>query len=433
MATGMQQGRRTEGKLRLWLKGQMRAENVWYKKVFPIWMRRLITNPIARLVIRKTRKPSKYEPGLYPDGVNLYGLLRSEIGLSQGAKLYVRALEEGQIPHTLLNLDFMPDLPQNDTRYDGELVQENKYAINVVHINPPQWRDACGTFSQKQFNKHYNIIVILWELEKLPKSWTMIFRYVDEVWTPSKFIADAVRKETDKPVTVIPYGMETPYDERLTRADFGLNEDDFLVLMMFDSNSFADRKNPGAAIDAFREAYGENPEHVKLVVKINNPKEKDIAFVEEHIGGKAGYTLITERMDKEKLNSLIRLCDVFISMHRAEGFGLVMAEAMLLGTPAVATGWSANTEFMPEGASCPVKYTLVPVNGGYQLDDGTMRWAEPDVHDAARYLKRRREDPAYYRQIAENGQQYIRENLSVGQCAEKMRKRVEEILAEGKP
>ena len=428
MATGMRQGRRTEGKLRLWLKGQMQSEDAWYKKVFPAWMRHLITKPIGELVIRKTRKPAQYQPGLYPDGVNLYGLLRSEIGLSQGAKLYARALEEGEIPHTLLNLDFVPDLPQNDTRYDDRLVQVNQYAINVVHINPLEWRVACGTFSQKQFDRHYNVIVILWELEKLPKSWTKIFKYIDEVWAPSRFIADAVRKETDKPVTVIPYGMETPYDESLTRADFGLDEDDFLVLMMFDSKSFASRKNPGAAIDAFREAYGENPEHVKLVIKINNPKEADIAFVEEHIGGKAGYTLITERMEKEKLNSLIRLCDVFLSLHRAEGFGLVMAEAMALGTPAVATGWSANAEFMPEDASCPVKYTLVPVNGGYQFDDGTMRWAEPDVHDAARYLKRLREDPAYYRQIAENGQQYIRENLSVQRSAEKMKARIEEIL-----
>ena len=172
---------------------------------------------------------------------------------------------------------------------------------------------------------------------------------------------------------------------------------------------------------------------MKLVIKINNPKAEDIAFVEEHIGGKAGYTLITERMDKERLNSLIKLCDVFLSMHRAEGFGLVMAEAMSLGTPAVATGWSANTEFMPEEASCPVKYGLVPVNGGYQLDDGTMMWAEPDVHDAAKYLKRLKEDPEYYREKAENGQRYIRENLSVEKCAEKIRKRMDEILAEGKP
>ena len=429
---------RVSHRIRMWLKGLMMSEDIWFKKVIPPGIRHLVSRPLEKHVVRKTEIPKPYEPGRYPDGINLYGLLRSEIGLSQGARLYARALEQGKIPHTLLNLDFMPELPQNDTTLDGRLTLENRYAVNVVHINPLEWRDACGTFPQKQFDRHYNIAVILWELETLPREWLEVFDYIDEVWAPSRFIAEAVGKATDKPVTVIPYGMEVPYDEQLTRADFGLEEDDFLVLMMFDSKSFAARKNPGAAIDAFREAYGENPDRVKLVIKINNPKEEDIAFVEEHIGGTAGYLLITERMDKARLNSLIRLCDVFISLHRAEGFGLVMAEAMALGTPAVATGWSANTEFMPEEAACPVRYRLVPVAGAYQYDDDSQRWAEPDVQHAAEYLRRLRDDPAYYRQKAEAGRQYIRENLSVERCAEAMRKRTEEILhgktkAEGKP
>ncbi len=413
--------------VRKWLKRLMMSPDVWFKKVIPVQIRHLISKPLEKRVVRKTGIPKLYEPGRYPAGINLYGLFRSEIGLSQGVKLYARALEEGNIPHTLLNLDFMPELPQNDTSYDDRLTLENKYAINVVHINPLEWRDACGAFPQKQFDRHYNIAVILWELEELPDEWLDVFNYIDEVWTPSRFIAGAVEKATEKPVTVIPYGMEVPYDETLTRADFGLNEEDFLVLMMFDSNSYASRKNPGAAIDAFREAYGDNPERVKLVIKINNPRTEDVAFVEEHIGGKAGYLLITERMEKKKLNSLIRLCDVFISMHRAEGFGLVMAEAMALGTPAVATGWSANTEFMPADAACPVDYKLIPVAGGYQFDNGRMQWADPDVHDAAGYLKRLREDPGYYREKAEAGKHFIEENLSTERCAEAMKKRIAEI------
>ena len=414
--------------VRMWLKRLIMSPDIWFKKVIPVEIRHLISNPLARRIVRKTEIPAPYVPGQYPAGINLYGLFRSEIGLSQGVKLYARALEQGNIPHTLLNLDFMPELPQNDTSLDDRLTPENRYAINVAHINPPEWRDALGTFPQRHFDRHYNIAVILWELETLPDKWREVFDYIDEVWVPSGFIAGAVKKATDKPVTVIPYGMDVPFDETLTRADFGLEEDDFLVLMMFDSNSFASRKNPGAAIDAFREAYGDNPEHVKLVIKINNPKAEDIAFVEEHIGAKAGYLLITERMDKKRLNSLIRLCDVFLSMHRAEGFGLVMAEAMALGTPAVATGWSANTEFMPEAAACPVRYELVPVAGGYQFDDGEQKWANPDIHHAAEYLRRLRNDPEYYREKAEAGKRYIEQNLSTERCASLIRKRMEEIL-----
>ncbi len=410
------------------IREMMRDENAWFKKVIPARIRHMVSKPLEKKVVRQEEIPKPYEPGRYPEGINLYGLFRSEIGLSQGAKLYARTLEEGKIPHTLLNLDFVAELPQSDRSFDGWLTVENKYAINVVHINPPEWQYAVAIFPKKQFDRHYNIGVFLWELERVPRDWIPMFDYVDEIWAPSGFIAEAVRKETDKPVTVIPYGMEAPYDGKLTRADFGLSEEDFLALMMFDSRSAAGRKNPGAAIDAFREAYGENPEHAKLVIKINNPKDEDIAFVEEHLGGKTGYVLITERMEKKKLNSLIRLCDVFISLHRAEGFGLVMAEAMMLGTPCVATNWSSNTEFMNEDCACMVGYELVPVNGEYPGDDGTMQWAEPDAHQAAKFLKRLRDEPEYYKEKAEKGFQYISKKLSMKACAEAIKERMSQIL-----
>ena len=404
------------------------TSDLWIKKVIPPEVRHRFSGKVMDAFAPKTDIPEPYVPGKHPKGINLYGFFKAENGLAQGVRTYARAMEKAGIPHTFLNTDFIGWLPQNDTTFDNQLTKENKYAVNVIHVNPDQWQEACGMFPREQFNGHYNIGVFLWELETVPEDWKPMFGYVDEIWTPSKFIADAMRKETDKPVTVIPYGMETPCNESLTRADFGLSEDDFQVLMMFDSNSFSSRKNPGAAIDAFREAYGENPEYVKLVIKISNPKPEDIAFVEEHIGGKAGYTLITERMDKERLNSLIRLCDVFLSLHRSEGFGLVLAEAMSLGTATVATNWSANTEFMPEGTACLVDCGMVPVGNAYRYEQEGVTWAEPDVHQAAAYLRRLKDDPAYREQIVRAGQQQIRERLNTEQTAEKIRKRLDEIV-----
>ena len=265
------------------------------------------------------------------------------------------------------------------------------------------------------------------ELEQIPDRWIPIIDYVDEVWTPSEFIAGAMRKATDKPVTVIPYGMETPYDETLTRADFGLSDDDFLVLTMYDSNSYASRKNPGAAIDAFREAYGDNPEKVKLVIKISNPKPEDLEFVEKKLVP-GSYILMTDRLERKQLNSLIRLCDVFLSLHRSEGFGLVMAEAMNLGTAAVATHWSANAEFMPDGTACNVSSRQIPVGDAYQDAPEGLTWADADVHEAAGYLRRLKEDPAYREEITRAGQAYIREKLSTIKCAAKIGKRLDEII-----
>ena len=399
----------------------------WYRKLIPNRLWDKLSARAWSTLESRTKPPEAYVPGAHPAGINLYGFFKAENGLAQGVKLYAEALEKAGIPHTLLNTDFLDWLQQEDTTFDDRLTKENKYAINVIHINPDQWQEAVGEFPRNQFDRHYNIGVFLWELETIPEFWKYILGYVDEVWTPSEFIARAIRKETDKPVTVIPYGIETPYDETVTRADFGIAEDEFAVLAMFDSNSSAARKNPEGAIDAFREAFGNKPGKTRLIIKINNPTERDIAIVNEHAGS-SSVQLITGRMDKKKLNALIRLCDVYISLHRSEGFGLVMAEAMSLGVPVVATAWSSNVEFMPHDAACMVDCSLVPVNNRYQFDNGEMRWAEPDVHQAAGYLKRLKEDPAWREEMGKAGQAYIREHVTVAQCGGHMAKRMKEIL-----
>lgn len=132
-------------------------------------------------------------------------------------------------------------------------------------------------------------------------------------------------------------------------------------------------------------------------------------------------------MEKPRLNALIRLCDVYVSLHRSEGFGLVMAEAMALGTPVVATAWSANTEFMTGQTACLVDCTLVPVQDQYEYEDDAFRWAEADAQQAAAYLKRLHEDRAFYQEKAACGKAWIEEHLSPEASAGRMRQRLEAI------
>lgn len=371
--------------------------------------------------------PKPYVPGKHPMGINLFGFFKAENGLAQGVKQYAQALLHSSIPCRLLNTDFLSWLPQNDTTYDGLLSTKPMYAINVVHINPDQWGEACSLFPQKTFDHHYNIGVWLWELEEIPVKWHEAFRYVDELWAPSEFIANALRKVSPVPVTVIPYGIHVPTDTSLSRTDLGLPEDKFLVLLMYDSNSYASRKNPQAAIKAFLAAYGQQPERAHLVIKVNNPKEEDLAAIRSQMGDCTVYSLITETMPKKKLNALIHLCDVFISLHRSEGFGFVMAEAMALGTPVVATNWSANTEFMPEDAACLVDYELIEVNHAYQDGDDGQYWADAKVESAAKYLKRLESDAEYHACIQKKAKTYIENEFSVEKSAQKMALRVRQI------
>lgn len=379
---------------------------------------------------RRFHKPLPYLAGRFPNGVNLYGFFRAENGLAQGTKLYASALEASGLPYCFLNTDFLDWLPQEDMSFDSRLTCKPRYAINVIHINPDQWEEACISFPAEHFDHHYNIGVWLWELETIPREWIPCFENVDELWAPSAFIAEALRKESPVPVTLMPYGISAPCDAHLTRTDFGLPKDQFLVLTMYDSNSYSSRKNPGAAMHAFKEAFPNRKDKATLVIKVNNPKYEDLAFIRETMGENT-YVLFTERMDKPRLNALIRLCDVFISLHRSEGFGLVMAEAMALRTPVVATNWSSNTEFMDQDACCMVNYTLIPVNNAYQYGQQEHRWADADVHQAAGYLRRLRDDPTYYQHKADSGYRKITTSFSVEHTAKKMACRIRTILGQG--
>lgn len=402
--------------------------NTTLKKLIPEKIRHLFSGRIMEHCVSRTSVPEPYIPGKYPKGINLFGFFKAENGLAQGCKLYAGALEAAGIPRTFLNTDFLDWLPQQDTAFDSRLSKAPAYAVNVIHINPDQWQEACGMFPRDAFNGHYNIGVFLWELETVPDTWIPIFDYIDEIWTPSEFIASAIRKSTDKPVTVIPYGIDTPKDDAVTRADFGLPEDMFLALTMYDSNSYASRKNPGAAMDAFVKAFGPKPEKARLVIKISNPKPEDLAFIESKLGANGPFILMTDRLDKPRLNALISLCDVFISLHRSEGFGLVMAEAMNLGVPVIATDWSSNTEFMPHDAACMVGYSLIPVGEDYQFGDGKRVWADANVEEAAAYLSRLAADADYRKEIAAAGQAYISQNLSVSGCGRKMAARLDQLI-----
>ena len=380
--------------------------------------------------LRPYRAPIQSGRITQPPGINEYGFFRAQNGLAQGAKLYAQALKESGIPFTLVNTDFIDWLAQDDHSWDSWLTPGGKYAINLIHINPDQLEEACRPFPHREFDDHYNIGVWLWELETLPASWKPKLDYVDELWVPSRFIAEAVRRETDKPVQAIHYGIDTPA-EPCSRPDFGLPEEEFLVLAMYDSNSYASRKNPEGAIRAFEKAFGGRDVPARLVLKLANGKEEELRALRERLAGSGiRYQLITERYEKPRLNALIACCDVYLSLHRSEGFGLVVAEAMSLGVPVVATAWSANAEFMPEECTCRVKATLVPVGDAYQWGEEHHRWADPDVDQAAAYLRMLQENPEKGKRMAEEARAWIRKELSPERCGEKMRKRFEEICRE---
>lgn len=242
-----------------------------------------------------------------------------------------------------------------------------------------------------------------WELPAIPPNWKKALDLAHEIWVPSRFTADAFRPYTALPVRVVPHPVRCPTVADLARADFGLPEDAFVVLTMFHMGAGFVRKNPIGAVRAFRQAFGDNLNAV-LVIKVADADLVPWAMAElqSAIGSAPNIRIFHDKLSRDRVAALIRCADVVLSLHRAEGFGLVPAQAMLLGKPVIATGWSGNTDFMNQRNSVLVSYKLVPVRDpqeSYTQED--QAWADPDVEQAAVWLRRLAENPELKQRLGE--------------------------------
>ena len=339
-------------------------------------------------------------------GVNLIGAIKAEMGLGQSCRLIASMMKETQYEFSVYNYDYTGKVREGAAEFDAYISADLPYGINIFHVNPCE---LGNLFMSKRdaWDGRYNIAFWLWELEEFPKEWKIYCQLFDEIWTPSEFAGRAIRKAADIPVKVLPYYVSVPYNEHFGRKEFSLPDDKFLFLVMYDVHSTAGRKNPQGVIKAYKEAFSTQEQEVGLVIKINNGTQKDIKRLEEQLAGYKNIYYMTETIDKDCVNSLIRCCDVFVSLHRSEGFGLVMAEAMLLGTPAVATNWSSNTEFMSEEAACMVDYQLVKNPRTEELYRKGCIWAEPDYVQAGEYMRKLWQDNDFYLYKREKGKEYV--------------------------
>ena len=192
-----------------------------------------------------------------------------------------------------------------------------------------------------------------------------------------------------------------------------------------------ERKNPIGTIEAFKKAFDKDNKDVGIVIKINEleQSESDIEYIREIFDGYDNIYIITGPFSNIEVNSLTKCVDVFVSLHRAEGFGLVLAEAMYVGTPTIATNWSANTEFMNSDVACMVDYKMIEIKEDIPPFKKGYRWADADINQAAGYMKRLYEDKAFYQEIKDNAYKYVRKRLSMERSAKIVADRISEIYS----
>ena len=372
------------------------------------------------------RKKEKYNPDLFDRGVNLIGSIQAENGLGQSCRLVANQLEKSHLNFSVCNINFNANLRESDQTYVDCISDTFPYGINLFHINPCELGNVFMDMSSA-WNGHYNIAFWLWELEEFPDEWVKYCFLFDEIWTPSEFAGCGVKKKTAITVKTMPYTVTVSADENYTRESFGLPDDKFLYLIMYDVNSTSGRKNPKGAIEAYKKAFPKERDDHGLVIKINNVKKSALFDLQRLLAGYHNVYFITDVLEKSKVNSLIRCVDVLVSLHRSEGFGLVLAEAMLLGTPVIATNWSSNTEFMDSGSSCMVKYSLIASKKKEGLYKKGCIWAEPDIKDAAAYMIRLKHDRPFYEEMCVKGERFLRERLDGEQLADLWNKSIKEI------
>jgi len=341
------------------------------------------------------------------------------IGMGEHARSTLRAFQAAGAAPRLVdvadnNAAIDPDL---DRDFSGYLSPSLSGEVNLFCVNGDEAARVIERVGAKAFQQGYNIIYPAWELARYPQAWAPVLDRFDEVWAPSAFIAEAITGVVSRPVIHMPLAVDLKFSSFLGRRHFGIPEDAFVVLFFFDFSSFADRKNPQAVLKAFEILAARRPDAaIHCVIKSRGGArfEADQAELEDRLAALAprAQAIFGDLTDNE-IKNLVRNCDVFVSLHRAEGFGRGPAEAMAMGRAAIATGYSGNLDFMAPGTSLLVDYDLVPVPAGaYPHGDGQV-WAEASPEHAARLIEQLLDDPAETRAMGERARRHIATQFSV--------------------
>lgn len=368
-------------------------------------------------------------------GVNLVGYALGEFGVAENVRSYARALDQAGYPFAIRNFDVGVASRQDDHSMEPHFTDELRHGTNVFFINADQMQVARDTLGQAAFADRHNIGFWVWELEKFPDAWCDAFDLVDEVWAPTEYVRKAIAACTAKPVLRMPKAIEFDVPVGMDRTYFGMAPDAFTYLYSYDFNSFVSRKNPEAAIAAFRRAFADGRRDARLLVKsINGMRFPE--RLQALAASVADDTRIEVRdgfLSREEMFALQNAADCYISPHRAEGFGLGMAESMYLGKPVVATGYSGNLDFMDRNNSLLVEYRMTPLReGDYPFWQG-QQWADPDVDHAAELMRRLYDDRDFALRMGASAAQSIRRSNSRAVCAAAITARLAAIEKAGQP
>lgn len=301
--------------------------------------------------------------------------------------------------------------------------------VNLLCVNADSTELAAGQLGADFFAGRYTIGYWAWEVSAFPERFRSACEFVDEIWVGSQHVHDAVAPAVTRPVSVIPQPVSLSPSADLAEPPPGL-PDGLRFLFAYDYLSVFARKNPLAVVDAFIRAFDPGS-GASLIVKTLNADRAPEAHdrLRSAAAVHPDIHLMQRRLSAAERDGLMNAADCYVSLHRAEGFGYTMAEAMWLGKPVIATGYSGNVDFMNARNSFPVGYELVPIGPDADPYPPDGEWAEPDVAEAARLMRHIVADPADAARRGEQAARDIRASHGPAAAGGVMARRLEEILA----
>jgi glycosyltransferase involved in cell wall biosynthesis len=331
-------------------------------------------------------------------GIAVVGELGRSSGLGEGARLMLLGLQSLGVRHWAIEDGLNPRAADLAPVPRDSAANLPAGVPLLLHVNAAQLPAALLNLGRPAVRGRMVIGHWAWELPTTPPAWHAGAAFVHEAWVPSRFTRDAIAPLLPGRVRVVPYplAISPPRPAALDRQAFGLPANAVVVLVAFNLASSLERKNPMAAIAAFIRAFGSRADRL-LLLKVTNPGHfpADFRQIQQAVDGIANIRLETRTLPGPDAHALTACADIVLSLHRSEGFGLIPAEAMLLGKPVIVTNWSGNTDFMTEDTAALVGYRLIPARDPRAVFEAPGAvWAEPNLADAANHLVRLADDAA---------------------------------------
>ena len=380
---------------------------------------------------------SKHFPQTPEKGIAVIGPIHATSGLGQATRLSLDVLKaSGRVPYAV---DFGMDNPA-PKGFASEFSVENATSpkeINLFHLNAEAIPLAAAYLSSSLYENSYNIGYFFWELDVIPKCHYLALDFLDEIWVSSEYNKEIYEKYASIPVRNVGMAVEPlPEAANVSRSVFGIDQESFVFLATFDSFSFVERKNPLGTIAAFQQAFPTGTkENVSLILKTQNrtkvfdPHQLKVwRQIDSIISKDTRIKIVDQTLSYSNLLGFKKLCDAYVSLHRSEGWGFGMIEAMQLKLPVVTTAYSGNMEFCSNKTAFLIDFDLVqPDPSEYIFVERGSRWAEPHISSGAKAMRSLFENRDIGAVKAQAAFDLVSSKFSLGSISERYNSRLSEI------